>query len=121
MNGDTTNPQSRVVGALAYLLFFVSGVVLLYLDPYDKDPFIRFHARQSIGFSLAWFGINVVLGVFVAILPSGLGGILGFLQTLINLAFAIFWVFLMYQAYTGEKYRIPELANLIDSVAPPQP
>jgi uncharacterized membrane protein len=117
MNGETTNQQSRVAGALAYLLFFVSGVVLLYLEPYDKDEYVRFHARQSIGFSVAWFAINVVLGVFVAILPGGIGGLLGFLQTLINLAFAIFWVFLMWKAYSGEKYRIPELADLIDNVS----
>jgi uncharacterized membrane protein len=121
MNGETTTPQSRVVGALAYLLFFVSGVVLLYLDPYDKDPYVRFHARQSIGFSAAWFGVNVVLGVFVAILPAGVGALFGMVQSLVNLGLAILWIFLMYKAYTGEKYRIPELADLIDSVAPPTP
>ena len=58
MNGETRKPQANVIAALAYLVFFVSGVIFLYLEPYNQDEFIRFHARQSIGFSLAWIGIS---------------------------------------------------------------
>jgi len=116
MNGEATGPQSRPIAALTYLLFFVTGIIFLYLEPYDKDEFVRFHARQSIVFSIAWFAVNIILGVFVAVLPGALGGIIRFLQDLINIAFAVFWVFLMYKAYTGERYRIPELADWADSV-----
>jgi uncharacterized membrane protein len=54
--------------------------------------------------------------VFVAVLPGPLGGIIRFIQSLINLGFAILWVYLMYQAYKGEKYRIPELADWAESM-----
>jgi uncharacterized membrane protein len=30
-------------------------------------------------------------------------------------------LFLMYKAYSGERYRIPELSNVIDQVAGPNP
>ena len=117
MNGENRKPQANVIAALAYLLFFVSGLIFLYLEPYNQDEFIRFHARQSIGFSVAWIAIGIVFGVFIAVLPHGLGALLGFIQTLIDIALAVYWVFLMYEAYNGERYRIPELADIVDSIA----
>ena len=117
MNGETRKPQANVIAALAYLAFFVSGVIFLYLEPYNQDEFIRFHARQSIGFSLAWIAISIVFAVFIAVMPHGIGALLGFIQTLIDIALAVYWVFLMYEAYNGERYRIPELADIVDSIA----
>lgn len=114
-----STPQNQVVAAAAYLGFVVTGIVFLYLEPYDKDEFVRFHARQSIAFSIAWFVINLVLGVFIAVLPFALGRLLVGLQELINLGLAIMWIFLMYKAYSGERYRIPELADLADSFSKP--
>jgi len=107
MDGETRRPQANVIAALTYLLGFVTGLIFLYLEPYNQDDFIRFHARQSIGFSVAWFAIGIVFGVFIAVLPHGLGSLLNFILTL----------FLMYKAYNGERYRIPELADIVDSVA----
>ena len=117
MNGETRKPQANVIAALAYLVFFVSGVIFLYLEPYNQDEFIRFHARQSIGFSLAWIAISIVFAVFIAVMPHGIGSLLGLIQTLIDIALAVYWVFLMYEAYNGERYRIPELADIVDSIA----
>ena len=117
MDGETRRPQANVIAALTYLLGFVTGLIFLYLEPYNQDEFIRFHARQSIGFSVAWFAIGVVFGVFISVLPHGLGAILSFILTLIDIALAVYWVFLMYKAYSGERYRIPELADVVDSVA----
>jgi uncharacterized membrane protein len=116
MNGEATK-QTKPIAALTYIGFFVTGLVFLYLEPYSQDEFIRFHARQSIGFSVVWFAIVIVFGVFISILPVGLGRLLGGVQTLINLALAIFWLFLMYKAFMGERYRIPELADIVDNIA----
>jgi uncharacterized membrane protein len=117
MNGESRVPQANVFAALTYLLGFVTGVIFLYLEPYNQSEFIRFHARQSIGFSVAWFAITVVFGVFIAVLPHSLGALLNFILKLIDIALAVFWVVLMYKAYNGERYRIPELADIVDSVA----
>jgi uncharacterized membrane protein len=107
-------PQNQVVAALAYLLGLVTGIIFLYLEPYDKDEFVRFHARQSIAFSIAWFVINIVLGVFIAVLPFGLGRLLAGLQELINLGLAIMWIFLMYKAYSGVKFKIPFVGDFAE-------
>jgi uncharacterized membrane protein len=117
MNGESRKPQSNVIAALAYMFFFVSGIIFLYLEPYNQDEFVRFHARQSIGFSVAWFAIEIVFGVFIAVLPHALGALLNFILTLINIGLAVFWIFLMYKAYNGERNRIPEQADIVDSIA----
>ena len=117
MDGDYRKPQANIIAALTYLLGFITGIVFLYLEPYNQDEFIRFHARQSIGFSVAWFAIGIVFGVFIAVLPHGLGALLNFILTLIDIALAVFWLVLMYKAYNGERYRIPELADIVDSIA----
>ena len=117
MNGEARNPQSNIIAALSYLLGFVTGLIFLYVEPYNQDEYVRFHARQSIGFSVAWFAINVIVGVFIAVLPQFLSVILTFMLDLVNIGLAVYWVFLMYKAYMGERYRIPELADIVDSIA----
>ncbi len=79
MNGEAGKPQSHIIAALSYLLGFITGLIFLYVEPYNEDPFVRFHARQSIGFSVAWFAINVIMGVFIAVLPHFLSVIFGFI------------------------------------------
>jgi len=115
MNGDVAK-QTRLYAALSYIGFFVTGIVFLYVEPLNQNEFVRFHARQSIGFSVVWFAIVIIFGVFISILPVTLGRLLGGIQTLINLGLAIFWLFLMYKAYIGERYRIPELADIVDNI-----
>jgi uncharacterized membrane protein len=116
-NGETTatKPANHLIAALCYLGFVVTGVVFLYIEPYDKDEFVRFHARQSIAFSIAWFAVNIVIGVAMAVLHP-LMGLLSLVQSLINLGFFIVWLLLMWQAYNGQKYRLPMLADWVDSM-----
>jgi uncharacterized membrane protein len=116
MNGEGAGADTKPIAALTYLLGFVTGVLFLYIEPYNRDDFVRFHARQSIVLSVAWFALNVVVGLFVSILPHAIGGLLSFLQGLVNLGVAVLWVAVMYKAYTGERYRIPELSNIVDQV-----
>ncbi|MGD0073402.1 MAG: hypothetical protein ABSD31_03585 [Candidatus Binataceae bacterium] len=106
---------NNVIAALAYLLGFVTGIIFLYLEPYDRDEYVRFHARQSIAFSVAWFALNVVLGVFIAVMPRPLANLLAVLQQIANIGMAVVWVYLMYQAYIGNKFRVPVLADWVES------
>ena len=111
-----TNPQSRIIAALSYLLFFVTGLIFLFLEPYDKDEYVRFHARQSIVFSAAIVAAWIIISVFVAVLPGAVGRLLWGLWHLILFLLALFWVFLMFKAYQGERYRIPQLADWADAM-----
>ncbi|MBV8773162.1 MAG: DUF4870 domain-containing protein [Deltaproteobacteria bacterium] len=109
-------PNYRVIAALSYLLGVITGVIFLYVEPYNRDEFVRFHARQSIIFSIAWFAVQIIAGVFIAVMPHPISALLAFLLRIFNIGTAIFWVILMYKAYNGERYRIPELADWADSL-----
>ena len=106
----------HLIPALTYLVGFVTGLIFLNVEPYDRDPEVRFHAKQSIAFSVAWFAFNIIIGVFIAVLPHTLGALFGFLQEIGNLAMAVLWVYLMYQAYIGNQYRVPVLADWAESM-----
>lgn len=110
------SPQSRLIAALTYLLGFVTGLIFLFVEPYAKDEYVRFHARQSIVFSVAVIAVSIVVSVFIAVLPGGLARLLLGLWRLISFLLAVFWVFLMYKAYRGERYRIPQLADWADGM-----
>ena len=109
-------PNYRVIAALSYLLGAITGVIFLYVEPYNQDEFVRFHARQSIIFSIAWFAVQIIVSVFIAVMPNPISGLLAFLLKVFNIGTAIFWVILMYKAYNGERYRIPELADWAESL-----
>ena len=48
---------------LAYAFGFITGIVFLVLEPYNRSKTVRFHALHSIFFNVAW----IALYVFVAI------------------------------------------------------
>src|SRR3989304_7753719 len=89
----------NTAGALSYVLGPLSGVVFLILE---KDPFVKFHAMQSIVvfgviFILQWaFAITIFLAPL-----SGLLAILAFVA----------WLMLIYKAWRGEEWEVPLLGK----------
>jgi uncharacterized membrane protein len=117
MEGADAKRQFQLVAALAYLVPVIGGIAFLLIEPYNKDETVRFHARQSIGFWVAWFVVNVGFGILIAVIPASLRPLIAGLLELVNLAILVFWIFLIYKAYAGDRYRIPELADIVDNVA----
>ncbi|MGH7916595.1 MAG: DUF4870 domain-containing protein [Candidatus Binataceae bacterium] len=113
---ETGKPHGQPVAALTYLAGFITGIIFLFLEPYSHDDFVRFHARQSIAFSIGWIAVNIILSVFAAVLPHPLAVLINIILDLFNIAAAFFWVILMYKAYMGQRYRIPELSNWADGM-----
>lgn len=103
-----TGLAPNVAGALSYLVGVLSGILFLLLD---KDrPYVRFHASQSIVFSLAWVGVWVammVVDTVLSLIPV-LGWLLSLLLTLaVALAGFAIWIVLMYRAYQGDEWELP--------------
>ena len=113
---SVTAMSSNVAGLLAYILFFVTGIIFLVIEPYKNDKFVRFHAFQSIFFSVAWIAFQIIWGnIFMGMIWSsfsGLWALLRLIGMLISLAFLACWVFLMYKAYNNECYKIPFIGDL---------
>ncbi len=112
---------SNVAGALAYILGFITGIIFLVLEQYKNDRFVRFHAMQSIFYSVACIVIMMVWGFVWSALFAITGSfslILTPVWILLRLGMFIYWLYLMYQAYSNREYRIPFIGDLAAKQVP---
>ncbi len=113
--------SSSAAAALSYLAGAVTGIIFVVLDPYKNDPFVRFHAMQSIMFNVAWIGIWVVWGVLSAILTPLTAGIFALIALPVMLILALcgfaYWLFLMYQASQQKWYHVPFIGKFAEQQA----
>ncbi|OUJ19339.1 Tic20 family membrane protein implicated in protein translocation [Methanonatronarchaeum thermophilum] len=110
--------DENIAGALAYLLGFVTGVILLFME--KDSQFVRYHAAQST----VIFGGLFVLAILFSVISTVLGlvglGIITLVLWLVGivvwlLALAL-WLYLMFTAYKGNKTRIPVAAGLAEKL-----
>jgi uncharacterized membrane protein len=92
--------SENLEGLLAYSLGIITGVVFLFLE--KKNKFVRFHAAQSVAFSLVILVLSAI---------PFLGWLFSFI--LVPVGFGL-WLFLMYKAYKGEKYKLPYLGDFVE-------
>ncbi len=103
--------DEKVAGALTYLLGFITGILFLLIE--EENDFVRFHAAQSTilfgGIFVISFALSIILPIFTFI--PGLGWAIaifvGLLWTLVSLLVFVLWLFMMYQAFQGERYSLP--------------
>jgi len=113
--GDQPGPataaglQDNAAGALCYLFGFVTGIIFLVLEPYNKRPFVRFHAFQSILFCVAWIALSMALNIVIGMagLAMHMWWIFIPLRLLIGLIGFVLWIFCMYKAYNKELFQLP--------------
>jgi uncharacterized membrane protein len=108
---STPGMSRTAAGALTYLAGFITAIIFLVIDPYKGDPFVRFHAFQSLFFSIVWIGFWVVWTILGIVLSTITKGLFFFIQTPIDLLLMlggfILWAYLMYSASQGKTFRIP--------------
>ncbi len=110
----------NVASALCYLLGLLTGILFLVLEPYNKNKTVRFHAFQSIFFNLAIiaceFILLIVIGVLVRI-PI-VGPMLALvIYPVFGLGTLAAWLFLMYKAYSNQKFVLPIIGPLAEKQA----
>jgi uncharacterized membrane protein len=101
---QTTGLQENVASLLCYVLWWVSGIVFLILEPNNKN--IKFHAYQSI----LVFGVIWLAGMIISWIPF-IGWVLGPIIWAIGF---VLWIVLMLLAYQGRKYKMPWAGNLAE-------
>jgi len=105
--------EDNAAGAICYLAGLVTGIIFLILEPYSKRPFVRFHAFQSILFSVAWIAISMALGiVFLMTRALHLWFILVAIRGLFGLAGFLLWLVCMYKAYNREWFQLPVIGPI---------
>jgi uncharacterized membrane protein len=103
--------SDNVAGALAYIP--ILGLVFLLIEPYNRNRTVRFHAFQSLFLLAAAIVLNIVTSVLVEVL----GGGLWFLYSLLRLAFAIAWLYLIVKTFSGAKIVLPIIGPLAEKQA----
>jgi uncharacterized membrane protein len=100
--------NEKMMGALAYLLGPVTGIVLLLVE--KKNEYVRFHAMQST----VVFGAILLLEIVLGIVPV-LGWIMALiLSPLIALVTFVLWLLLMWKAFNGVKFKLPYFGDLAE-------
>ena len=94
--------QANLAALLSYVLGFLSGLVFFLIE--KKNKYVRFHAMQSILFSVSVSVIFIVLGM----IPI-LGWVLSFL---VFLAAVVIWIILLIKAYQGEEFKLPIIGDI---------
>lgn len=101
---QTATSNQNVLGAIAYLFGFISGIILLIVEKNNK--YVRFHAMQS---TIVFLGIFVVSFV-VEYIPL-LNVIVSPLLWIVSL---ILWILLMVKAFQGETYKLPYVGKIAE-------
>lgn len=94
-----TGLKKETAAALSYVLLIVTGVFFLLME---RNPFVRFHAMQSIVFSIVVFVVNTILGIIPVI---------NFIVPLLMLAEFALWLMLIYQASQGVEWELPVIGK----------
>lgn len=106
----------NIAGALAYVTF-VPALLFLFLNPFRKNRFVRFHALQCL---LCWGAIFVLIialklaGDAVFLIPTAGPLFVGIIDVLAALAAVFVWLVLLAKAIQGERFRLPLLGDFAE-------
>ncbi len=108
-----------VAGALAYCTI-IPAIIFLFVEPYSKNRFVRFHSFQCIGVCLAGLIVGAALRIagFVLFFIPVLGHLLVWLLSMVvTLAFLAVWVVLIVKAMQGEMFKLPVVGDFAEQQA----
>jgi uncharacterized membrane protein len=99
--------SDTAAGALAYITI-IPAIIFLVAEPYNRNPFIKFHAWQSIFLGICGFALGII-----GIIP-----ILGWIILLFGmLALFVAWIICILKSLKGERFKLPIIGNLAEKQA----
>jgi uncharacterized membrane protein len=107
--------QNNVKGLLCYVLGWITGIFFLVTE--KNDPFVRFHAIQSIIFSGILTLLSIISSSFLTIYLWRIWALIALLNSLVSLAALALWILLMYKAYNNEYFKLPIIGDIAEKHA----
>lgn len=104
--------SDNVAGAIAYLTF-IPAVIFLVLEPYSRRPFVRFHAMQCLGLTVASIALHFAVGLLVFVLH----GLTFMLSSLVSLVFFALWLICIVSAAQGRMFKVPVIGDFAQQQA----
>jgi len=91
--------------------------VFLLMRPYKDSPCVRFHAWQSILFSMVAFAVDIVLGG-IALLTLFLGTVaLAYTLRLLFLFWLVLWLACVIKAMSGKRLKLPIIGGIAEKLS----
>lgn len=100
----------NTAGMLAYITI-IPAIVLLLIEPYSRNRFVRFHAWQSIFFNIAWWVIWIGLHI---VLHFPLGFLTVLIWPIVWLGGFIVWLVLVIKANQGQMWKLPVVGDMAE-------
>jgi len=114
--GRVELPIPENVAAVVAYMTPVPAIVFLYLEPFRRNMFVRFHSFQHVcvwvaglGFAIAsiilWTGLQMIPFMRVLVFPF---------VGLISLAWFFLWLLLVVKAYHHEWFKLPLIGDFAE-------
>jgi uncharacterized membrane protein len=115
---SSTGLDANIAAALSYFFGLLSGAVFFAIE--TDSRFVKFHAMQSMLASVAAIVIYITYTVVWMVLwripfLGWIAGIFGFLGwALIALGFLGVWLYCMFRAFQGERFKLPYIGEVAE-------
>lgn len=115
---ESIGMADNIASFICYIGGFITGIIFLVLEPYNRKPLIRFHAFQSIFYNVAVIVLAIVLGILGFIFTiAGLSFVFFPINMIIWLGIFVLWILLMVWAYQDKKISLPIIGGLAEKQA----
>jgi uncharacterized membrane protein len=109
-------PMPENIAAVIAYITIIPAIVFLYLNPFRRNRFVRFHAYQHVFLWVAALGVAIVASLLWAVLQ-----LMPFMRVLvfpftglIGLAWFFLWLLLVVKAYRHEMFKLPIIGDLAE-------
>ena len=110
--------SDNAAGGIAYLTF-IPAIIFLIVEPFNRNPFVKFHSWQSILLAGAAIAISI-LRIFVTVFLHHIPGfwiLNAMVGLVISLGFFILWLIAIVNAFNGKKFSIPLIGPIAEKQA----
>jgi uncharacterized membrane protein len=115
---EALHVPENIAGAVAYITI-IPAVIFLFLEPFKRNLFVRFHSFQHLFLWVAGFVAAIAAGVLGSILQ-----LIPFMRVLmfpfaglITLAWIFVWLLLVVKAYQHEMFKLPVIGDVAEEWA----
>jgi uncharacterized membrane protein len=106
--------SDNAASGLAYITI-IPAIIFLIIEPFNRNPVVRFHSWQSIFFCIACIVIDV--GMIILRLMPFIGWTMWFISPLVWLVFFVVWLILLINAFNGKRFKLPVVGDLAEKQA----
>jgi uncharacterized membrane protein len=111
--GATSSGLSDTAAAALAYVTIIPAIIFLVMEPYNRKPFIKFHAFQSIGLAVVWVAAWVaitILHIVLHFIPL-IGILFFFVDMLLGIGIFVLWLIAIIKASKGEWYKLPIIGD----------